>query len=104
MSKGPRLAILLAGLAAALFIVWPGFSIDRDSDWRPVLAGFQLQKETGDFIGARSALIHFHGLDGRSGFVRFTLAPRLESDRAEIYITTPAGVRAVRLDGPPVEV
>lgn len=99
-----RLAIALAGLAAALFLAWPGFSIDRNGEWRKVLAGFQLQRETGAFIGATSSLIHFHGLDGRPGRVRFTLAPRLAGDSVEVEVAGPAGVKHVVLGTKPVEV
>ncbi len=104
MTARPRLAIVMAGLAATVFLAWPGFSIDRNGEWRTVLAGFQLQKETGDFIGASRALIHLHGLDGRSGRARFTLAPRVEGDRVEIDVVGPAGVRHVVLGAKAVEV
>lgn len=104
MLAGPRLALLLAGLAAAVFVGWPGFSIDRNGSWRTVLAGFQLQRETGDFIGATSALIHFHGLDGRPGRVRFVLTARVEGEQAEIDVVGPTGVRHVTLGAGAIEV
>jgi hypothetical protein len=98
------LALALLGFAAAVFLAWPGFSIDRNGEWRKVLAGFQLQKETGAFIGARSALIHLHGLDGRAGRVRFTLAPRLAGDSAEVEVTGPNGAQRAALGDGPTEV
>lgn len=107
--RGPRLSralsiVLAAGLGAAVFLAWPGFSMDRDSDWRKVLAGFQVQRETGDFIGATRALVHFHALDGRPGRVRFTLAPRIAGDAAEVRIAGLPGERHVVLGASPVEV
>jgi len=104
MGARSRLALLLAGLAAAAFLAWPGFSVDRDSDWRKILAGFQLQKESGDFIGATRALIHLHELDGRPGRVRFTLKPRVEGEGATVDVTGPLGGQKVVLDSKPVEV
>ena len=104
MMARSRLAMALAGLAAAAFLAWPGFSIDRNGEWRKVLAGFQLQKETGDFIGATRALVHLHGLDGRPGRVRFTLTPRIAGDLGEVDIVGPAGVEHVVLGTKPVEV
>ncbi len=92
MTARPRLAILLAGLAAAAFLTWPGISINREGKWRTFLAGFQLQRETGDFIGGPRTLIHFHVLDGRPGRVRFTIAPRIEGDEIEVEISGSAGV------------
>lgn len=99
-----RLAIGLAGLAAAFFLAWPEFSIDRNGDWRKALAGFQLQKETGDFIGAANALIHFHGLDGRGGRIRFTLMPRVAGDAVEVDVSSSSEVKHVVLGATPVEV
>jgi len=96
--------VLAAGLLASAFIAWPSFAIDRYGKWRRVVAGFQLQKETGDFIGATSALIHLHGLDGRSGRVRFTLASRIAGDRPEVEVGDPAGGRRIVLGVQPVEV
>jgi hypothetical protein len=99
------LALVLAtGVAAGLFVAWPGFSIDRDGDWRKILAGFQLQKETGDFIGAERALIHAHGLDGRAGEIHFRLAPRVQGDVAEVDVKGPAGVQHVVVGTSPVDV
>jgi hypothetical protein len=69
-----------------------------------VLAGFQIQRQTGDFIGASRALIHFHGLDGRPGSVHFTLASRIEGDRTEVDVIGPAGVGHVTLAGGPEEI
>jgi len=104
MMARSRLAIVLAGLTAAVFLAWPDFSIDRNGDWRKVLAGFQLQRESGSFIGATSALIHLHGLDGRDGRVRFTLAPRVAGDRGEVDVSGPTGVKHVSLGSAPAEV
>lgn len=100
----PRLAVFLAGLAAAVFLAWPTFSIDRDSDWRKVLAGFQLQRETGVFIGASSSLIHLHGLAGRRGLVAFALAPRIQGDLVEVDIAGPEGVQHLVLGEKSLEV
>ncbi|MEO8359667.1 MAG: hypothetical protein ABI672_06525, partial [Vicinamibacteria bacterium] len=97
-----RLLIVIAGLAAALFLGWPTFSIDRAGEWRTVLAGFQLQRETGDFIGASSSLIHFHGLDARTGHIRFSLAPRVDGETPEIEVTWPDGSRHLALGPTPV--
>ncbi|MBX7184039.1 MAG: hypothetical protein K1Y01_02745 [Vicinamibacteria bacterium] len=104
MMARSRLAIGLAGLAAAVFLAWPEFSIDRNGDWRKALAGFQLQKETGDFIGAANALIHFHGLDGRGGWIRFTLTPRISGDAVAVDIRSSSDVKRVALGATPVEV
>ena len=104
MAHRPRLAVFMAGMLAALFLAWPAFFFDRDEEWRTVLAGFQRQEDTGAFVGAADALIHFHGLDGRAGRVSFTLAPRVQGERCEITIAGPAGVRHVILDGEPVDV
>jgi hypothetical protein len=102
-SRAPKPVLVLAiGVAAGLFVAWPGFSIDRDGDWRKVLAGFQLQKETGDFIGAEHTLIHAHGLDGRAGEMRFRLAPRVPGDVAEVDVKGPSGVQHVVLGTNPV--
>lgn len=96
--------LVLAGLAAAIFLGWPSFSINQGSDWRKVLAGFQLQRETGAFIGTTRSLIHFHGLEGGSGVVRFTLAPRIKGDRVEVDLLGPSGRQALRIEGQSVEV
>ena len=101
MMARSRLAILAAGLVAAVFLAWPRFSIDRDGDWRKALAGFQLQRESGAFIGATSALIHLHGLDGRAGRIRLTLAPRIPGEKVEVDLTTVSARRHVLVDGRP---
>jgi hypothetical protein len=96
--------VIATGAAAGLFVAWPGFSIDRLGDWRKLLAGFQLQKETGDFIGTEHTLIHAHGLDGRAGEVQFRLSPRISGDAAEIEVKGPGGLQHVVVGATPVEV
>lgn len=68
---GAAATVLVAGCGAlaAAAAAPGGVEVGFRGDWRRATAGFQRFADTTALAGARSTLVHFHGLDGRAARV-----------------------------------
>jgi len=78
-------AVVAAGVAAALGPLAPTLTIDREGDWRRACVGCRRDGGTETTLAvSRRALVHVHGLDGRAGDVDLWLSARAEAVEVEI--------------------